>query len=290
MIFRLPSIQNDKNGYQALAALARATKPLFGDRLELDLSGCGFFAANMAAPLGAVLNLVESDFNAVEIVNVPDFVAGILCKNDFLKHYGYEPQVDSNQTTVPYRRIQLGDGTRFDGYIKRHLRGKGIPSMTEGFGAVFKRKLYEVFANAAIHSQSPIGVCVCGQFFPRQQKLDITIADAGVGIRQNVRRHLGDSKLSSVEAITWAMQEGHSTKSGAQPGGLGLKFLKDFITLNKGCIHIVSRFGFYQFANGSESCTKMTADLPGTVVNIEINTGDNAIYRLAEEISPDDIF
>jgi hypothetical protein len=290
MIYHLPSIQNNKSGYEALATLAQEAKPLIGDELELDFSRCGFFAANMAAPLGAVLNAIESDFNTVGIVNVPDFIEIILRKNDFLKNYGYEPLEDSNQTTIPYRRIQLADSTRFEGFIKKHLRGKGIPSMTEGFGAVFKRKLYEVFENAVIHSRSGIGVCVCGQFFPNKQKLDISIADAGIGIRQNVRRHLNNPRLSSVAAINWAVEEGHSTKTGPHPGGLGLKFLKDFTLKNRGCIQIVSRMGFYEFANGVESCTKMPADLPGTVINIEINTGDSATYELAEEISPDDIF
>src|SRR5690606_30454820 len=143
-----------------------------------------------------------------------------------------------NQTTMPYRRIQLDDQTRFDGYLRRHVQGKGIPTMTAALAAVFKRKLYEVFENAVIHSHSEIGVCCCGQYFPNEKKLDITIADGGVEIRQNVRRYLGNPKLSSVDAMRWAMEEGHSTKAGPQPGGLGFKSLKDFVTLNRGRIHI----------------------------------------------------
>ncbi len=71
---------------------------------------------------------------------------------------------------------------------------------------------------------------------------------------------------------------------------LGLKFLKDFIALNRGRIQIASRFGFYEFANGGETFTKMAADLPGTAVTVSINTGDSASYRLADEVSADDIF
>ena len=290
MIYKLPSINNNRSGFEALAQLYSGASSLLGDRLEVDFSRCTFFAANMAAPLGAVLARIELQFNTVEIVNVPLNVETILRKNDFLTHYDYAPIEDSHETTLPFRRIQLSDGTRFEGYVRRHAKGKGIPSMTEGFGSVFKRKLYEVFENAVIHSQSEVGVCCCGQFFPREQHLDITVADAGIGIRQNVRRHLKDQRLTSVAAITWAMQEGHSTKTGQQPGGLGLKFLKDFITLNEGRIQIVSRFGFYEIANGKETCTKMAADFPGTAINIEINTGDGATYQLADEISPDDIF
>ncbi len=290
MILSLPAITNDRHGFEALAVLARQAAPLEFDRLELDFSDCTFFAANMAAPLGALLSRIELDFNTVELVNIPSLVEAILRKNEFLTHYGQTALPDQYATTLPYRRIQLNDQTSFDGYVRRHVKGKGIPTMTEALGAVFKRKLFEVFENAVLHSSSEAGVCCCGQFFPNEQHLDFTIADSGVGVRQNVRRHLGQPKMSSVEALRWALLPGHSTKSGAQPGGLGLKFLKDFITLNRGRIQIASRFGFYLFENDRESFTKMVADLPGTAVTITINTGDTASYCLADELSPDDIF
>ena len=77
---------------------------------------------------------------------------------------------------------------------------------------------------------------------------------------------------------------------GSQPGGVGLKFLKDFITLNEGKIHLASRLGFYEYCNGKETFEKLAADFMGTVVNLEINTGDTQSYRLSSEISPEDIF
>ena len=143
----------------------------------------------MAAPLGAVLARVADNFNTIKIINLGKPVETILRKNGFLTSYGLAPLEDSNNTTLPFRRIQLTDGRRFEGYLKRHL-----------------------------------------------------------------------------------------------------KFLMDFIKLNNGKLQIVSRFGFYEFANNRESYTKLAADFPGTVVNIEINTGDTASYRLVTDVSPDDIF
>lgn len=290
MIFRLPNIPNDRQGFEALASLAKATRDLEFSSLEVDFTQCSFFAANMAAVLGALLGRVELAFNSVEVVNIPAHVASVLRKNEFLIGFGYEPMPDQHETTLPFRRIQLDDKTRFDGYVRRHVRGKGIPIMTEALGAVFKRKLYEVFENAAIHSHSEVGVCCCGQFFPKERHLDITIADAGIGIRQNVRRHLKNPDMSSIAALRWALQEGNSTKTGPHPGGLGLQFLKDFITKNQGKIMIASRFGFYQFERGEETFEKLAADLPGTTVTITINTGDTAAYCLKSELSEDDIF
>lgn len=290
MIHNLPTIENTRQGFEALAGLAKAGAGLMGERVVVDFSRCTFFAANMSATLGAVLARIEDDFNDIEVVGLRADIKKILRKNELLTAYGETALTDSNGTTLPFRRIQLSDGVRFEGYIKRHFRGKGIPRLTPSLQANLNRELFELFENAVGHSKSTSGVCVCGQYFPNKKRLDFTISDAGIGIRQNVRRHLQDPKLSSVDAIRWALQEGNSTKSGAQPGGLGLKLLKEFISLNQGRIQIVSRFGFFELANGKESFKKLTADLPGTTINIEINTADGHAYGMKQDFSLEDIF
>ena len=58
--------------------------------------------------------------------------------------------------------------------------------------------------------------------------------------------------------------------------------------MNGGKIQIASRFGFYEFDSGDKMFRKMSADFPGTVVTIEINTADNAVYSLPAEVTPQD--
>ncbi len=106
----------------------------------------------MAAPLGAVLARVADRFNAVEIVNVPE-VERILRKNGFLTQYRYQPIEDENSSAIPYRRLQRTDEGVFEDYLQQHLKGKGIPRMSEGMGKVFKKKIFEVFQNSVIHSR-----------------------------------------------------------------------------------------------------------------------------------------
>lgn len=290
MIYHLPTINSSKGGFERLAELAQASQHLFGDRLELSFARVNFFAANMAAPLGAILARVANSLNSVEIVDVSTMVERILRKNGFLTNFRYAPLEDVNRTTMPFRRLQLSDEGLFADYINRQLRGKGIPKMSEGLGRVFKKKVFEVYQNAVIHSSSQLGVFVCGQFFPQKQRLDLTITDAGMGIRDNVRRFFENDRISSVAAIRWALDKHNTTKQGPQPGGLGLKFLQEFVRLNQGRIQIASRFGFYEFSEGQDSFEKMDSDLPGTSVTIEINTGDTAQYFLASEVTPESIF
>jgi len=290
MIQYLPTIRSQEEGFENLAVLATEAKELSNSRLEVDFSRCEFFEANMAAPLAAILARVANAFNAVSIVNVPSGIESILRKNRFLVGYGYDPLEDVSRTTLPFRRIQLSEQGLFADYLERHMNGKGIPRMTEGLGKVFRQSIFEVFQNTVIHSRSRLGAFVCGQFYPQYQRMDLTIADAGVGIRINVRRYLRNMKISSVEAIRWALQEGNTTKTGSQPGGVGLKFLHDFVALNQGKIQIASRLGFYEYHDGKETFKKLAADIPGTTVNLEINTGDTSGYRLDSEITSKDIF
>ncbi len=185
---------------------------------------------------------------------------------------------------------KLNAGHQFNDYLDTYMKGKGIPAMSEVLTKRFRQSLFEIFLNAAIHSKSESGVFVCGQFYPQKHRMDFTIADAGVGIRENVRKYTGKAKLSSCKAIEWAMTEGKTTKTGNQPGGLGLKLIKDFIQINKGKLQIISRFGYYDFSTTGGSIRKMEHDFPGTCINIEINTEDKSSYCLKSELTSEDIF
>jgi hypothetical protein len=66
----LSSVENTRQGFESLAALAKAGAGLLGESLVLDFSQCSFFAANMAAPLGAVLARIEDGFNEIEIEGI----------------------------------------------------------------------------------------------------------------------------------------------------------------------------------------------------------------------------
>ena len=71
---------------------------------------------------------------------------------------------------------------------------------------------------------------------------------------------------------------------------MGLKLLKEFITLNGGSIQIVSDSGYWALEDGKIVSDELTYRFPGTVVSIEVDTADKRSYKLASEISEKDIF
>lgn len=288
MIFSLPDIRSDQTGFWALASLWNAAQTLKISKLELDMTRCTWFDANMCAALGAVLARVVDELNVIELVDARPEVENVLCRNGFLTHFGYPPVEDRHRTTLPYRRLRLAEAGRFEDYLRDQLVGKGIPEMATGFGRVFKQSLFEVFENAVHHSSSAAGVFVCGQFYPTRHRLDFSIADAGVGIPTKVGEFLG-RPIPPEEALAWALQEGHTTKRGGLPGGVGLKFLKDFVAKNGGQLVIGSGGAFYRFQQDRDSVAPLGFPFPGTVVNLEIDTTDTKTYALDGEVSPENI-
>lgn len=290
MRFSLPEIKHDYNSFFALAWLHEQTKECVLENIEIDLSATGWLDADMCAAFGAILYRLGSYLNTINLVNIPYRVETILSKNGFLSHYGRVRIPDSYGTTISYQRFDATDGHYFARYIENEfIHRSEIPDMSQGLLKRFRESIFEVFSNSVLHSGTTLGIFCCGQFFPKRHRLDFTLADLGVGIRQNVREFIG-SEISGEDAIVWATKGSNTTKRGDVPGGLGLKLLQEFIDLNGGRLQIVSDSGYWQRANKGDTVSPLGFSFPGTVVNIEINTADRQSYILTSEWDSADIF
>ena len=184
----------------------------------------------------------------------------------------------------------MKDDRYFAGYIEdEFVRRSEMPRMSIGLLKKFRESVFEIFSNAVIHSQTKLGIFSCGQYFPKRHRLDFSVADLGIGIRQNVLQNAG-LDLRADLAIAWATDGQNTTKRGRIPGGLGLKLLREFITLNGGRIQIVSDTGYWSLEAGEIRTAQMRLPFPGTVVSIEIDTADKQSYKLSSELSEKDIF
>lgn len=284
MVHYLQTLHTNSQGIESLAELAKKTTDLFVDSLILDMSGVKFIDANLASTLGAILFRLSSHGNEIKILNLRHDVEIILRKNRFLTNFGFAKFEDINRTTMPFTRLKLSDKRHFEDYISHQFEGKGLPKMSDAANRVFRKKVFEIFQNAAVHSQSTVGVFVCGQHFPTKKKLVFTITDMGMGIRNSVRNYFKNNRIGSIAALKWALEAHHTTRTGKTPGGLGLTELRKFARLNKGMIQIASRFAFYEFAQGRDHFSKLATSFPGTAVTIVVNTADEANYVLAYEL------
>ena len=290
MNFSLPEIRHDKAGFEALISLYGQTKDCLFDDIDVDMSRAIWFDADMCAAFGAILYHLSANLNTVNLTDITPDVAKILSKNGFLSNYGGEKIPDRWGTTIPYQRFDVKDDRYFAGYIENEFMQRSeIPAMSPGLQKKFRESIFEIFSNAVLHSQTKMGIFSCGQFFPKRDRLDFSVADLGIGIRRNVKENAG-LDFAPEDAIIWATEERNTTKRGQIPGGLGLKLLCQFIDLNEGCIQIVSDAGYWRREKGKNSTARLSLPFPGTVVSVEINTADKQSYALASELSETDIF
>jgi hypothetical protein len=282
-------IHSDFAGFAQLTQLHARIRDVHFETVELDMGGATWFDANMCAPFGAVLYKTSRNLNTVKLENLTPAVKSILSKNGFLMNYGVAKSTDVYKTTIEYKRFEAKDERYFAAYIEQHLVGKGMPKMSIGLQKKFRESIFEILSNAVIHAETKLGIFACGQFFPTSRRLDFSIADLGIGMKENIKKRRG-LDLTPEAAITWATEGNNTTKTGNIPGGLGLKLLRDFVDLNKGRIQIVSDAGYWELANGAVTTKRFEQPFPGTVVNLEIKTADRRSYCLQSEKNLDNIF
>lgn len=282
---QIVNIDNTFESYQKLIGFYETHKGQFFDTIHLEIKQ--WFAANMCATLGCILDKFTDNLNDIQIDYISPEIEKILLKNDFLSYYGKTRLVDNYHTTIKFLKLKPTDGKFFKRYVIDELIGRTeLPAMSALLKEKMTEAIYEIFVNAQIHSNSD-NIYTCGQFFPRDKKIEFTIVDRGVGFKRKINERF-NTNLSSVQAIEWAIKDKHTTK--LVTGGIGLAFLKEFVTKNKGKMQIISYDGFYQFDSKIETIKTFNGSFPGTIVNLQFRTDDVNSYLLQKEIDSNDIF
>ncbi|MFN6378236.1 MAG: ATP-binding protein [Flavobacteriales bacterium] len=281
-------INNSFEGYERLIALYVKLKSVYFEQIEVEIEG--WFAANMSSALGCILDLISDNINMIKVNASYGWTSRILKKNEFLSYYGQIIETDNHHTTIRYQKLTADDGRSFKEYvIEELLERTELPIMTNGVKEKMAEGIYEIFVNAQIHSEST-NIYTCGQYFPKDKKIEFTIVDNGIGFKEKVNRRFG-TDLSAIQAIKWATKDKNTTKEEVT-GGIGLALLKEFVEMNKGKMQIVSSNGFYEFSAKGETVVAFSDEFPGTIVNLQFRTDDMSSYKLVSENipKPEDIF
>lgn len=232
----------------------------------------------MCSAVGGVLDKLRADFNEIEFNEIDNKIKQVFQKNDFLSHYGFPKKSDENNTTIKYHKFKQNDRSYFNQYVAKDLITiSDFPEMNQTMRKRVVQTISELFINSVIHSESE-HIYTCGQFFPQKEKIEFTITDTGVGFKNNINRRF-NSKMSSTQAIKWAMVDGNSTKKDIS-GGIGLAFFGEFIKANKGKLQIISDDGFFMIDSDIPTIKQFDKPFPGTIVNMKIRTNDQNIYYL----------
>ena len=223
-----------------------------------------------------------------------DAVSANLAQNGFMETFGGS-RTSWTGNSIPFRHDPLQDAHEFENYLTRLWLGRGWVNVSPALASAIVGNMAEIYLNAFEHGQSPIGVFACGQHFPKNRELNLTIVDFGVGIPSNVRLFktpdFQPEQLSAASCVEWAFQNGTSTKQGdsAEPRGLGLDLLHDFVRQNGGRLEMLSHEGYALIADGNISFADRRQFFEGTLVNISLKC-DESYYCLASEIDKKPLF
>lgn len=282
----ITNINNTFESYQQLISLYHEHKNKSFADIHIEIRD--WFAANMCATLGAILDAFRDNINDIHIDYISQGIETIFKKNDFLTYFGYPRIFDNYHTTIRFLKLKPTDGKYFNAYVVEELIGRAeLPKMSSLVKEKMAEAIYEIFVNAQIHSNSK-HIYTCGQVFPRDDKIEFTIVDVGIGFKRKINERF-NSKLSSVQAIKWATLDKNTTKIGVS-GGIGLALLKEFTEINRGKMQIISDNGFYQYDAMGEQMKVFDNSFPGTIVNLQFRTNDSSSYMLKSEFGSMDIF
>ena len=266
-----------------------------------DFSNVRDFDENLCAALGVFLAIWGKTERRVRPHWQSQELMATFKRNGFLKELslpraawydvllGLSPDrtIDENgqkAEVVPFQKFERADTEGQVAYIYRLLSIPWWPKMSDAVRGAIADQILEVFSNACEHSESELGVFVCGNVCKVGSKtMRISIADAGVGFRKKIEDALG-LVMSSSKAIAWGMAKNNTVRRGS-PGGLGLKLLQEFISKNDGRLSVLSDKGFWELSSGKERMEELDFSFPGTMVTITVNAEDSKIYRMAGEVA-----
>ncbi|MGV1817755.1 ATP-binding protein [Agrobacterium tumefaciens] len=274
-------LRSNLAGFRALGDLHHNLSEYSGTQIEINCGRLNWMDAHLGSPLQTILQHSRRRGNKHSLTNLDDSIRTILRKNHTLKI----SHPDTNHTTMPVTYFALDEEVDFANYTRLHMARREMPKMSTALQGKFYEGIDELFANCSLHSRSETKIVVCGQFFPRIEKLAFTISDGGVGIEGSLQR-AGFKFESASLAIDWAMQPKNTSRHGDIPGGLGLRLLREFVEANDGKLTVASTEGFW-IQSGDRIVTKpLRRPFPGTSVILEINTSDKKQYGLKEKTDP----
>lgn len=293
VVLNIPTINDELSDFDNLFSLWSQANDDFLD-VTFDFSRCGFLRQNAVAYLGGLARLIQSRYGRLTF-NWNTLRSGIrtnLEQNGFMAAFGHTggPWFGNS---IPYREDLMQDATGVMDYLKSKWLGRGWVHVSDKLRDAIVGRVWEIYANAFEHGQSPTGIFSCGQHFPSRHELKLTVVDFGVGIPSNVRMFFSNDpraeSFGAANCLKWAFRRGTTTKPSGTGRGMGLDLLKDFVKINRGKLEIFSHEGYALIDDAQEVFTNRQTFFEGTLVNITLQC-DESFYHFASEVINEPVF
>ncbi len=280
----VPRLNDAHADFNAMAQIWRQVDAA-GDGAEVrfDFSRCGFLQPNAVVFLGGLVRVIGHRGGKARFLvgTMTDPVRVNLLQSGFGHAMGAD-ETPWQGNSIPYREYFIEDEDAIVQDLRQHWLGRGWINVSTALANEVVGQMWELFANAFEHSDTPVGVYSCGQYFKNRRILTLAVADFGVGIPSNVRLHLRQSELSAADALRWAFQRGHSTSNRSGPRGVGLDLLKELVRKTDGAMLVYSHDGRTRIDQRGETYENSEPFFEGTLVQIRLLC-DDMRYMLSNE-------
>lgn len=241
------------------------------EKIEIYLEG--WFDANLSAVLGGICEKLLHK-HKITLGCGKTEIKNILERNGFYKaHLKGEKCLDLNHSTIPYLNTPVKKEFDFVAYLKKNFFSHTkIPKLLEDTEQSILEAMQEVYDNIVQHSKSK-KFYACGQYFHKRNQIAFCIVDTGIGFANSVNQKLTNTRLTSKQAIEWAIQRGNTTKK--TTGGLGLSEIQKAIEVNCGQLYIVSGNAILYIKNNKKEYKMLDSFFDGVIVNMIFKTENN---------------
>ncbi|QEK12695.1 ATP-binding protein [Crassaminicella thermophila] len=197
---------------------------------------------------------------------------------------------DCSNRLMELKKKLKGQNPNEDSQIAEHFKHI-FQSQIKGDSNILEAVSYsigEIVDNTIRHSLSPINGFICAQTYRNKRKLEICIADCGIGIPKSLKSSNNidpserDCLVYDHEYILYALRKGISSKYGKGHTGEGLFFSSEFIKENYGRMKIISGKGLCLIKNGNDVLQMDIDCWTGTIVALE--------FQLDNEVNVKNIF
>lgn len=255
----------------------------------VDFGRLGFIEPAGIVFLSNLIHWLRERERNVQFTNLAPRTAPIAFLDDsefFIAHMG-EPLIAAARprpTTIPYTRVAQGEShdwldNRFIPWLGGRLNQSAATL------APFRACVSELINNIADHTMFDIGG-IAAQHFPQMNRIEIAVADFGLGIPGSVQRVRPE--LSHADSIMLACQPGFTTQSTPRNRGAGLDYLLSVVGSHRGTLSIFSGNATVCYRARDDGSMVPTASptvgyCPGTLIQIEFRT-DLIVPAEEEEI------
>ncbi len=284
----IPTINDTPQDFENLFAIWNQVKGYYEDVI-FDFSKCGFLRPNAVVFLGGLARLIlfRKGHAGFDWSTLSSDIMTNLCQNGFAGHFDY-PSSSWTGNSIYYREDSSLDANGILDYLTYYWLGRGWLHISPRLCDAIVGHMWEIYNNAFEHAASEIGVFSCGQYFPNNNELVLSMVDFGRGIAANVRNFLRQdprsNRLPAANCIQWAFQSGTTTLPNSMARGVGLDLLKEFIRANYGKLEVYSNEGSGRIDEKGEKFFNHSSSFQGTIFHITL-TCDEKLYKFASEDS-----